>query len=100
MGLSQINPQVQSRYVDFRLPDVEKQLENPLVDILNCTNLCSVESSISVVIGRSRLRRSQFHKTSWNTRTYVLNIAKGTTDPRIEFILPKLHLEVISEVQT
>ena len=28
------------------------------------------------------------------------NIAKGTTDPRVEFILPKLLLEVISEVQT
>ena len=74
MGLSQLNPQVQSRYGDFRLPDVEKQLENPLVDILNCTNLCSVESSISVVIGRSRLRRSQFHKTSCNTKTYVPKI--------------------------
>ena len=73
MGLSQINPQVQSRYVDFRLPDVEKQLENPLVDILNCTNLCC-ESSIFVVIGRSTLRRSQFHKTSRHTRTYVLKI--------------------------
>ena len=74
MGLSQINPQVQSRYVDFRLPDFEKQLENPLVDILTCTNLCSVESSIFVVIGRSTLRRSQFHKTSRHTRTYVLKI--------------------------
>ena len=73
MGLSQINPQVQSRYVDFRLPDVEKQLENPLVGILNCTNLCC-ESSIFVVIGRSTLRRSQFHKTSRHTRTYVLKI--------------------------
>ena len=28
------------------------------------------------------------------------NIAKGTTDPRVEFILPKQLLEVISEVQT
>ena len=28
------------------------------------------------------------------------NIAKGTTDPRVEFILPKKLLEVISEVQT
>ena len=68
MGLSQLNRQVKNRYVD-RIPDVEKQLENPLVDILNCTNLCC-ESSISVVIGRSRLRRSQFHKTSWTWRTY------------------------------
>ena len=30
----------------------------------------------------------------------LLNIAKGTTDPRVEFILPKQLLEVISEVQT
>ena len=29
-----------------------------------------------------------------------LNIAKGTTDPRVEFILPKQLLKVISEVQT
>ena len=28
------------------------------------------------------------------------NIAKGTTDPRVEFILSKLLLEVISQVQT
>ena len=28
------------------------------------------------------------------------NIAKGTTDPRVEFILPKSPLEVISQVQT
>ena len=28
------------------------------------------------------------------------NIAKGTTDPRVEFILPKYILKVISEVQT
>ena len=28
------------------------------------------------------------------------NIAEGTTDPRVEFILPKLPLKVISQVQT
>ena len=28
------------------------------------------------------------------------NIAKGTTDPRVQFILPKKLLEVISEVKT
>ena len=28
------------------------------------------------------------------------NIAKGTTDPRVEFILPKYPLKVISQVQT
>ena len=31
---------------------------------------------------------------------FSINIAKGTTDPRVEFILPKKLLEVISQVQT
>ena len=30
----------------------------------------------------------------------IRNIAKGTTDPRVEFILPKEILEVITQVQT
>ena len=48
---------------------------------------------------------SESHQACWRCsvapgRRKIENIAKGTTDPRVEFILPKKLLEAMSQVQT
>ena len=48
-----------------------------------------------------QIRQCDFNSSGAdNLRTRLKNIAKGTTDPRIEFYLPEQLLWVISQVQT